>query len=130
VVGAVACFAAYALLIPSFKLWGAVAATLVGFFVTLCYGFWEAQRLRRFHFEYQKLMRIALFAAAAIAGFFFVRPTGFWLQSGMAALLAVGYALSVFFGCFDKEERDSLIDMIRQQWTKRAAREAEAQATV
>jgi O-antigen/teichoic acid export membrane protein len=129
-VGSVACFAAYALLIPQFKLWGAVAATLVGFFVTLSYGFWEAQRLRRFHFEYEKLLRIALFTAVAISAFFLFRPAGLGLQFGMAVLLTAGHALSLFFGCFDKDERDSLIQVIWQRWTRYNAPEAEARVTI
>jgi O-antigen/teichoic acid export membrane protein len=129
-VGAVACLAAYAILIPPFRIWGAVAATLWGFLVTMGYGFWEAQRLRRFHFEYQKLMRIALFGTVAIVGFFLFRPRNLWLQFGMAVLLTGGYVLSVFFGSFDKEERDSLIGMIRQQLTRYSSKEAEAQAAI
>ena len=113
-VGALACFAAYALLIPRFKLWGAVAATLAGFFVILGYGFWEAQRLRHFHFEYRKLLRIALFTTVTISAFFLLRPTGFWLQSALAVLLTTGRAVSVYFGGFDRQERDSVSHMIGQ----------------
>jgi O-antigen/teichoic acid export membrane protein len=120
-VGSIACLAAYALLIPPFKLWGAVAATLVGFFVTLCYGFWEAQRLRRFCFEYGKLVRITLFTAAALFAFFLLRPTGFWSESSLAVLLCIGHAFSMLFGCFDQEERDSLINMIVSLRPKRTS---------
>ncbi len=129
-VGAVACFAAYALLIPQFKLWGAVAATMVGFSFTLGYGFWEAQRLRRFRFDYQKLLRIALFTAIAISAFFLLHPAGLGPQCGLAVLLTAGHALSVLFGGFDKEERDSLIHLLRNQWTRYTSRETEAGVAV
>ena len=41
-IGSAACLVAYATLIPRYHLWGAVAATLIGFGVILGYGFWEA----------------------------------------------------------------------------------------
>jgi O-antigen/teichoic acid export membrane protein len=130
VVGAFACFAAYALLIPLFKLWGAVAATLAGFSVILIYSFWEAQRLRRFSYEYNRLLRIAVVTTASICGFFMVSPSGLVAQCGVAALFTVGHVLSLFFGCFDRDERNSFVSMIASQWVKYTAREAEARAAV
>lgn len=127
-VGALACVGAYALLIPQFKLWGAVAATVIGFSVTLAYSFWEGQRLRPFPFEYRKLLRIALLSIAALSIYFLLRPVDFLFQLALAALLATGHILSVFFGCFDKEERTSMIRTISEQLSRYTGRKAEASA--
>jgi O-antigen/teichoic acid export membrane protein len=107
IVGSVACVAAYALLIPRFRVWGAIAATVFGFFVILVYSFREAQRVRHFHFEYDRLLRIAVPAIAVVGIFYLVRPAGFWIQLGLAVLLQASYVLILLFGCFDREDRDS-----------------------
>lgn len=107
-VGSVACVAAYAVLIPRFRLWGAVAATLFGFGVILIYTYWEAQRVRRFHFEYERLLRISLVAGLAAVVFYATRPENPWLQVGIAAVCAAIYPAGVWAWCLDAEEREQL----------------------
>jgi O-antigen/teichoic acid export membrane protein len=114
IVGSVACVAAYALLIPRFRVWGAIAATVFGFFVILVYSFREAQRVHHFHFEYTRLLRIVLSAIGVVGVFYLARPVGFWPQLGLAALLEVSYVLLLLFGCFDRDDRHSCTALLRE----------------
>ncbi len=56
--GALFCAAAYAMLIPRWKLWGAAAATLLTFCVVLAIAFRIAQRARAFKLEYKRLFTL------------------------------------------------------------------------
>jgi O-antigen/teichoic acid export membrane protein len=108
-IGSLACLVGYATLIPRYKLWGAVGATLLGFGVILVYSFWEAQRLRPFPFEYQKLLRICFFAMLSAAGFFALRPVNLWLQAGIALMCAMMFPAAVFLFCLNVDERSYVV---------------------
>src|SRR5260370_18219768 len=94
---------------PGYKLWGAVGAKLLGFGVILVYSFWEAQRLRRFPFEYQKLLRICFFAMLSAAGFFALRPVNLWLQAGISLMCAMIFPAAVFLFCLNVDERSYVV---------------------
>src|SRR2546422_8073281 len=79
-VGALACLAAYAGLIPVYNLWGAAFATLLGFSVMLLYGLHQAQKLRRFPFEFRRLSQILACGAVTILFFYWLGIEGFWRQ--------------------------------------------------
>jgi O-antigen/teichoic acid export membrane protein len=111
-VGSLVCLAGYALLIPKFRLWGAIIATLIGFGVILVYGFWEAQRVRRFRFEYGRLLRIALFAVITVGVFQAVRPADLWLQAALACLFSGAYAAALWTVCFDADERTAVMEAL------------------
>jgi O-antigen/teichoic acid export membrane protein len=108
-IGSLACLAAYALLIPRFKLWGAVAATLIGFTVILVLSFWEAQRVRSFRFEYGRLARTAVFALVTVGLFYGIRPSGLWTQTALGALFSGAFAAALWAGCLDADERAGLV---------------------
>jgi O-antigen/teichoic acid export membrane protein len=112
-VGAAACVAAYALLIPRFKVWGAIAATLVGFLVILVYGLVVARRLRPFQLEYRTLARIAVSTAASLTAFFLVSPADFWPQAALAATLTLAHCGWLFFACFTRDQRESAMELVR-----------------
>jgi O-antigen/teichoic acid export membrane protein len=121
---------AYALLIPRFRIWGALAATLVGFGVILVYGLWEVQRLRTFRFEYQRLFRVMVLTATAIGIYFALNPVNFWLQSGLALALTAAHAIGIVFVCFGRAEREELMQTIRQLRAKYLSKVAQAQVPV
>jgi len=129
-VGSLACLASYALLIPKFKLWGAVAATLIGFTVILVYGFLAAQRVRAFRFEYGRLARIAVFAVMAVGLFYVLGPSGFWAQTMLACLFGGAFAAALWIACLDSEERADfkrlLLDARQKMLAKRRAQEVPA----
>jgi O-antigen/teichoic acid export membrane protein len=118
IVGAIACVSAYAVLIPRYKVWGAVAATVFGFFVILVYSFFEAQRVRHFHFEYSRLLRIAVSGSAMVALFYLLRPANFWMETGLATLMTGSYVVVLLFGCFGQEERNSATSMLSATWKR------------
>jgi len=121
-IGSLACLAAYALLIPRFKVWGAVAATLIGFTVILFCSFWEAQRVRSFRFEYGRLARIGVFAIVTVGLFYAVRPAGLWMQTALGCLFSGAFAAALWAACLDGEERADLkrltVDVCRKVLSK------------
>jgi O-antigen/teichoic acid export membrane protein len=116
IIGSIACVAAYAVLIPRFKVWGAISATVFGFLVILVYSFREAQRVHPFHFEYNRLLRIFLFAIAIVSIFYLVPAGGFWLQLGVATLFEASYIVVLLFGCFDREDRQNATVVLGAAW--------------
>jgi O-antigen/teichoic acid export membrane protein len=58
VVAVLICMAAYALLIPPFKAWGAIAATAFGFTTSGLYSWHLARKFQVFHLEGARLLRI------------------------------------------------------------------------
>lgn len=111
--GSIVCLIAYATLIPLFKLWGAVAATLIAFFVILVYTFWEAQRLRHFRFEYRRLVKIAGIAFTCVFCFYLFGPSGFLAESATGVLVMALYGWAIVFGVFEREERTEGVAALR-----------------
>jgi O-antigen/teichoic acid export membrane protein len=91
--GGMTCLLGYAILIPTFKLWGAVASTVLGFGTMFIIGLWQAQRLRRFNFEYRRMILGVLAAAAIGAIFAAAQPYNPWLALIMGTLGAACYPL-------------------------------------
>ncbi|HLI86857.1 MAG TPA: oligosaccharide flippase family protein [Bryobacteraceae bacterium] len=99
-VGSAACVAGYALLVPPFGVWGAIAATLVGFAVILIYGSFVAYRVVSYQLEYGALVIIAISTAAALGLFFSAAPAGLWSQVALAAALTLAHVLCLVVACF------------------------------
>jgi O-antigen/teichoic acid export membrane protein len=125
-VGSLACVVAYAVLIPRFKAAGAAWATLIGFTVILLYGFWQAQRLRAFPFEYGRLARIALLALAAGGSFYLVRPSDVLRQAAVGCVFCGAFAVALWAGCLDGGERTELkrllVDVCQKVLSERQAK--------
>jgi O-antigen/teichoic acid export membrane protein len=117
---------AYAVLIPRFKAAGAAWATLIGFTVILLYGFWQAQRLRAFPFEYGRLARIALLALAAGGSFYLVRPSDVLRQAAVGCVFCGAFAVALWAGCLDGGERTELkrllVDVCQKVLSERQAK--------
>jgi O-antigen/teichoic acid export membrane protein len=84
--GGVVCLLAYALLIPVYGLWGAVAATLMGFSAMAGYALWKSQRVRPFRYEYGRWAKIVGCGMAAALPSVLLHPGEFWVQ------IALGFA--------------------------------------
>lgn len=106
---AIVCAGGYALLVPRYKLWGAVIATLLGFSVMFAAGLWESQRFRYFAYEYGRWARIVISAAVIAAVHRVWHPSGFWPNLAAACLVAVLFPLSlVLLGFLDPGERQTI----------------------
>lgn len=105
----IVCLGGYALLVPRYKLWGAVIATTAGFTVIFIAGLWESQRFRHFDYEYRRWAKIAV-SGAVIAGLHLAwHPAGFWPNAAIACLVAVLFPLSlILMGFLDPGERQSI----------------------
>jgi O-antigen/teichoic acid export membrane protein len=130
IVGATACVGAYAALIPRFRLWGAVAATVFGFLVVLVYSFYEAQRLRYFRFEYARLSRIVGFGGATAGSFYLLHPSDFWVKSGLAFGLVILYGAALLFACLGRAERDSAVSLLSALWKRYFSKDTPAHVAV
>lgn len=117
--GALFCLAAYTVLIPLFRLWGAVAATSLAFSVMFVFSFWKAQRVRLFTFEYRRLALIVLVASATAMGFYLTRPESLWLQLALGTLFAGLYPVALLL--FDFFHADEKL-VIAGFWKRVAAR--------
>jgi O-antigen/teichoic acid export membrane protein len=113
VAGSAVCMVGYALLVPRFKVWGAIAATLLGFAVILIYGFVIARRLRPFRFAYGVLARIAISTAGSLGALLLLRPQGFWPQLSLAMILTLAHCTGLFFFCLTPDQRASAIRLVK-----------------
>lgn len=103
--GTAVCVAGYALLIPVWKLWGAVASTLAAFAAMFVVGLWESQRVRRFSYEFGRIAAGAAAAAGLGLVFAVARPQQAWAQFSVAVVLASLYpVLLVVLGLARREE--------------------------
>jgi O-antigen/teichoic acid export membrane protein len=113
-VAAVATLVAYAVLIPRFGTWGAVAATFVGFITLLVAGRYYAQKLRPYALEYRRLSLIGIAAAISLTLSMAYRPHALWQQFGWATLaFSVFPAIVLCSGFLSREEREPLAGVLR-----------------
>ncbi|AGA29614.1 membrane protein involved in the export of O-antigen and teichoic acid [Singulisphaera acidiphila DSM 18658] len=90
-VGSGSCLLAYATLIPRFGLWGAIAATLLGFALMASFALWKGQRLRPFQYEYGRWAKILVCGALAVLPSVLLHPSRITTQ------IALGIASSGLF---------------------------------
>lgn len=88
---AVVCLLAYLGLIPAFGIWGAIAATLLGFLVLFATAYVRALRLYPFTLEWERLGKLVL-SAALLGAVFVAQPF-----KGVAALTVVAAVLCLVF---------------------------------
>lgn len=91
--GVVITLLAYGTLIPLFGIWGAVAATLVTFVVMSVVSYFVAQRVQAYQFEWLRILRVMVAASTAIAISTASATESLWLQSGIAVLSVLVFAL-------------------------------------
>jgi O-antigen/teichoic acid export membrane protein len=63
IAGFIVTITAYAILIPRYRVWGAVAATVIAFVTMFGYSFLASQRVRRYPFEYGRLAKLCIVLA-------------------------------------------------------------------
>ena len=114
-VGAGACLLAYALLIPRFGVWGAVAATHLGFALMASCALWIGQRLRPFRYEYGRWCKILASGAAAVTPSLILHPSGFAAQTALGFACLGLFPVLLRVGRFPTEvESRTLADGLRR----------------
>ncbi|MGC8882656.1 MAG: lipopolysaccharide biosynthesis protein [Bryobacteraceae bacterium] len=112
--GAGVCLAGYALLIPRYRVWGAVLATLASFVFTLFVSLWQAQQVRWFPFEYRRMAMLLVAAAPAAVSWWLVRPQGLALQLLLGTAEFVSFFLVLhLLGFADSEEKERIAEFVR-----------------
>lgn len=114
-VAAGVCTAGYALLIPRYKIWGAVAATLVAFVVLTAGARLAAYRSRPYRLERRRLLHLSLPAMGIVAAVMLLQPHRVWAQLGLAVAASASYpALLAVTGFFRPEERAAILAAIQR----------------
>ena len=121
-VGAAACVVAYAVLVPRFKIAGAIVATFLGFLVILIYAFAIARRLRPLPFELRTLAHIAASTSISLAVFFLIAPSGFWQQVTLAFVVTLAHCAGLFIACALRRRGENTIPKLRGLYPLRALR--------
>lgn len=105
-ISAVCCFAAYALLIPAYRVWGAVIATNFSFVLLLVLSIRQAQHARHFAFEFRRIGHLSMCALAALGVFEIVKVDSPAIQIVWGSTLAVVFLVLLgATGFFLPEER-------------------------
>jgi O-antigen/teichoic acid export membrane protein len=118
--GGLACMAGYALLIPTWKVWGAVIATCIGFGVMFVVGLIRAQSVRYFPYDFRRLAGIGLVSLAAVSIATFSRPAELNMQLIQGTAVVIGsLAFLMIPGAVQAQEKHfvgGLIREIRRRW--------------
>jgi O-antigen/teichoic acid export membrane protein len=113
--GAIVCLLANAVLVPRFKLWGAVMALVLGFGVMAASALWRGQQVRPFRFEFDRWAKVVVSGLAAALPSLVFHPAGFWAQIGLgAACLGVFGVLLVASGFATEGERRAIANVLRR----------------
>jgi O-antigen/teichoic acid export membrane protein len=109
----ICCVAAYATLIPRYKIWGACASTLIVSFILLIYGVQQAIRVCQARFEFLRLAKISAAALLAYVAYSQMPIAGVLvdIMEG-AASLALFVVLIVASRFFRPDEQRAM----RTQW--------------
>jgi O-antigen/teichoic acid export membrane protein len=108
------CLGGYALLVPRYKVWGAVIATLLGFSVALVVALWKSQQARPFPYEYGRWIKIIFAGVAAVILNALLHPPTFWTQVAVASgATALFLLVLIASGFLDAGERQSLAQILR-----------------
>lgn len=107
IASAMICLAAYAVLIPRWRIWGATCATVIGFLALAVFAYLPARRLRPMPHEFGRWARLAVALACGAAVPSILRPGFFWSQilAGFAGLAVFAAALWIAGFFADDEKR-------------------------
>jgi len=107
------CLIAYAALIPRFGVWGAVAATIIGYASVSAISAYYALRLFPFRFEVGRLLRLAGVLVTVGASILLQPHLSWWGQTALAAAASAAFPVLLFAsGYFDRQE----VSALRAQW--------------
>ena len=120
--GAIVCVIAYAVLIPLWRSWGAIAATTLTFVFLLIFAWKEAVRLRPYFVETKRLVLLSL-VAVGIAVIAISMQHGPWItQFLIAVAAALAYpALLWMLPFFTTNEKQALTGVVQSARTRIAA---------
>ena len=114
-ISAVFCLAGYGFLIPRFGLWGAVAATWLGFVCMLALAFVLGRRLWPFRLEGGRLLQLAAGCALSLFVFETVHPhRPLWAFVTAMCCVLLYVATLAALGFFSDGEREALRDFVRK----------------
>ena len=116
-IGSAVCAAGYLLLIPRFKLWGAVLATGISFAYMFFDSYRKAQRVRRFEFELRRLGLICLAAGVTLVAYWLISPVTILWQIVAGVLLAFSFPLLLLvLGFVEEDEKRLFASAVVRQW--------------
>jgi O-antigen/teichoic acid export membrane protein len=114
---AIICLAGYAFLIPIYKLWGAVVATLLAFVVLTAGAWWMSRRKRAYPIERRRLLHLSIPAVVISAAILSMSPGRGWPQWSAAVAAAAGYPVILYVtGFLRPGEKAVLFETVRNLW--------------
>lgn len=111
--GTVGCLILYWVLIPRYAMWGAIAATVAAFTIMLIVGYYQAQRVRRFEFEYGRIGVIMASGAVAWSLSYFCPFESLGGRFFWGLFLAVLYGALIWLSGFLTAEERKLLSEVR-----------------
>jgi O-antigen/teichoic acid export membrane protein len=121
-IASLTCVAGYAVLIPPFKLWGAIASTTLSFVVMLVVAYVRAQHARPFTLERARLFKILVAASPVFALFLLVRPASTLWQAVEGVVMVALFVLVLgLTRCFTPEEIRAILALPREAAAKMQA---------
>jgi hypothetical protein len=124
---ALVCLAGYAFLIPIYKLWGAVAATLLAFVVLTAGAWWMSRRMRAYPIERRRLLHLSIPAAVISSAILLMSPGRGWPQWSAAVAAGAGYPVILYVtGFLRPGEKAVLFETVRNLWCRVRPLEATA----
>lgn len=109
------CLAGYAILIPRYRLWGAVATTVAAFAFITVGARLATRRSRPYPLPWKRLLHLSLAAAAVATAVSLFQPHSRWGQFAAAAAASAAYpALLLLTGFFLPEERAAIAGAVRR----------------
>ena len=102
--GSATCLGAYALLIPTYGLWGAIVATHTGFAMMAFWAFLLSQRLYPIQFEYLRWAKLLASGAIAIVPTLAIHPDPFSLQLVLGSCCVGLFLIALWFLGFPTDQ--------------------------
>ena len=94
--GVAVCLIGYSTLIPPFKLWGAIAATAIGFMTMLVGALLVGQKVRRFDFEFRRIGLAAVTAVGCWGAVAMIDSRQTWTSLAVGAAAMVSWLGTLF----------------------------------
>ena len=95
----------YLALIPPYRAWGAAAATAITFLGMGMIAYWQAERIRKFRYEWRRMLQIALSSIGVVVAAILMRPDSLFGQLAFASLGTLAFPTVLYVtGFFEPAE--------------------------